>query len=193
MKDLWKTIPAFELYEASNTGKIRSKARVVIKSDGRKYTVVPKVMKPAKDGSGYLRTAFSVNGELTTIKVHRMIMMAFDCRDDYGSLEVNHINGIKTDNRVENLEWCTKAENIRHSFESGLQDRFLEVARQRVIDEDRKLNKEKYLNFMNDYYSGIKAPTLAKKYELNKKTAYQIVKGVSYKELYKDYQAKRSN
>lgn len=53
--------------------------------------------------------------------VHRLVMMAFAPRDNMEDLQVNHKNGIKTDNRLDNLEWCTALENMRHSFRMNLQ------------------------------------------------------------------------
>lgn len=107
--ELWKDIPNFEgLYQASINGEIRSIY---------KYK---KILKQSKSKNGYLKVMLCANGKRKLISVHRLIAMTF--LEDYETnLQVNHKNGIKTDNRVDNLEMVTPSENIRHSFENGLQ------------------------------------------------------------------------
>ena len=76
-------------------------------------------MKPAKDARGYLRTMLkNRNGNYSTVKVHRIIAESFLGKTK--NLTVNHKNGIKTDNRIENLEWLTHLENCQHARENGL-------------------------------------------------------------------------
>ena len=77
-------------------------------------------MKPALDGSGYLRAVLKrdSDGKLCTVKVHRIIASTF--LGETEGMEVNHINCIKTDNSVGNIEWCTKSENLKHAYENGL-------------------------------------------------------------------------
>lgn len=107
--DLWKDIPNFEgLYQASINGEIRSIYRY------------KKILKQSKSKNGYLKVMLCANGKRKLISVHRLIAMTF--LEDYKTnLQVNHKNGIKTDNRVDNLEMVTPSENIRHSFKNGLQ------------------------------------------------------------------------
>lgn len=106
--ELWKKIPKYSLYEASNLGNI--------KTFNWKNTGKEKIMKPALDGSGYLRTALKRDdGVIHTIKVHRIIAQTFIDNIE-NKPEVNHINCIKTDNRVINLEWATHSENIKHAY-----------------------------------------------------------------------------
>jgi len=62
------------------------------------------------------------DGELTCTSVHRILMNTFAHKKGVERLQVNHINGIKNDNRLENLEWCTAKENISHAIKSGLFD-----------------------------------------------------------------------
>ena len=77
-----------------------------------------KLMTPAKDNKGYLRTVFVINGKNRTIKVHREIAKAFI--ENPNSLKtVNHKNFIKTDNRLENLEWMSFSENYKHAWDNG--------------------------------------------------------------------------
>ncbi len=71
-----------------------------------------------KDG-GYLQTNMRINGKHTCVRIHRLVAEAFIPNPD-NKPEVNHINGIKTDNRVENLEWVNKSENILHADSTGL-------------------------------------------------------------------------
>lgn len=62
------------------------------------------------------------NGKKKTYRAHRLVLMAFKPVDDMDKLEVNHINGDKKDNRLENLEWVTSSENQKHAFKTGLQE-----------------------------------------------------------------------
>lgn len=111
MEEIWKPIPNFSLYHASNFGFIKT---FNWKNQGKEA-----IMKPAIDGSGYLRTMLKCDdGKIKTIKVHRIIASTFidKLNED---LEVNHINCIKTDNRVTNLEWVSRSENIKHAFKNN--------------------------------------------------------------------------
>jgi len=109
--EIWKRIPNYSLYEASTYGRL--------KTFNWKGTGKEAIMKPALDGSGYYRTMLKRDdGVIHTIKVHRIIASTFLEQGD--KTEVNHKNGIKTDNNLDNLEWVTRSENIKHSFRIGL-------------------------------------------------------------------------
>jgi len=78
-------------------------------------------MKPAYDGSGYLRTMLKRDdGRIHTIRVHRIVAQTWIDNADNKEC-VNHKNGVKDCNHVDNLEWCTVHENNAHAKENGLQ------------------------------------------------------------------------
>jgi hypothetical protein len=119
----WKKIPNYSLYHASTDGEIKT---FNWKNKGKEA-----IMKPAKDEKGYLRTMLKDDsGRIKTIKVHRIIAFTFLDKDT-GMDEVNHKNGIKDDNRIENLEWSNRSKNVKHAFDLGL---CTPLSRRKVID-----------------------------------------------------------
>lgn len=73
-------------------------------------------------GTDYQIINFSLeNGKKRTYRAHRLVLMAFSPVEGMENLEVNHIDGNKRNNRLDNLEWCTSSENQRHAFRLGLQ------------------------------------------------------------------------
>jgi hypothetical protein len=92
----------------------------VVYSMPRKQVKKLRVMKPvANMKADYLRVALSKNGRQELVYIHRIVAEAYIDNQENKPV-VNHINGIQTDNRVENLEWCTYQENTDHAFLIGL-------------------------------------------------------------------------
>ena len=123
--ETWKPIPGYEgIYEASDLGRIRtSKGK---KTSNARYPVriwEQRVLKPKiqtrKNGRKDQRVNLWKDGEESTQLVARLVAMAF-LPMPYDKMTVNHINGNPMDNRIENLEWCTLGDNIRHGFNTGL-------------------------------------------------------------------------
>jgi hypothetical protein len=78
-----------------------------------------KLLYKRKDKNGYVTVRMSRNAEEKTFKAHRLVLLTF-LPNPLGLPYVNHLNGIKDDNRLENLEWCTQKQNVRHAFNTGL-------------------------------------------------------------------------
>lgn len=98
----WVEIPGFEgFYKISSEGVVRN-------------TKTGKTRKLSKNGNGYLKINLSRNGLKKTFLHHRLVAICFIPREE-GKKVVNHINGDRSDNRIENLEWVTQRENITHS------------------------------------------------------------------------------
>ena len=120
MIEHWKDIPDYKgFYQASNQGRIRSMDRQVQGKLGSIRNIKGKVLSGTDDGKGYLKVALQTSGRKTRklMKVHRLVAMTFINNDDPSEkIEINHINGIKHDNRVANLEWSSPSDNTRHSI-----------------------------------------------------------------------------
>ena len=109
--EIWRPIDGYEgLYEVSSLGHVRSLPR-----DYHYGTIdSPLLMKLDTVNGGYLRVTLSKNGERKRHMVNRLVAQAFI--PNLGNKPVvNHINTVRTDNRVENLEWCTYKENSNHA------------------------------------------------------------------------------
>lgn len=116
----WKDVKGFEgLYEISSLGNLRSKEKYVNHYRGGKRLYKSKIKKQRLSKSGYLRCNIKHNGKRFDLRVHRLVAMAF-LPNSKNKEQVNHINGIKTDNRAVNLEWCTQSENVIHAVENRL-------------------------------------------------------------------------
>lgn len=117
--EFWINIDNDGWYSVSSKGRVRSNARTVLRGE-KPFTVAERILKPAIDAKGYQRVALSVNNKLVTHKVHRLVATAFLPPAHPPANHVNHINGVKTDNTVQNLAWVTPSENSIHAIQTGL-------------------------------------------------------------------------
>jgi hypothetical protein len=142
MNEVWKEIKGYEgLYQVSNLGRIKS-------SHKEKHIII----KPGKDKDGYLQFGFSNNGTVLMRKIHRKVAETF-IDNPHNKKTVNHINGIKDDNRVENLAWCTHLENMQHARRIGLIDQHGEksVRAKLSLSEVRAIRKSYKETKLNQY------------------------------------------
>lgn len=155
----WKAIPGWETYYAASTlGNIKRLA-------GSPRTSVDRVLKQRMTNFGYL-TVSPVRAGISQrpLCVHILVLEAFAGPRPSPAHQGNHINGIKTDNRVENLEWVTRSENIKHSYDTNLHGRYIgsNASAAKITEADaaeilrRIANREYRKDIAKDYSISIK-------------------------------------
>ena len=111
MEEVWKAIPGYEgYYEASSLGNIRGVDRVVNCIWGKCYPIKSKLKATYTDKDGYLHVCLSKEHKTCVPSIHRLVAMAF-IENPENKPCIDHIDGDKKNNRVENLRWCTVKEN----------------------------------------------------------------------------------
>ena len=165
MQEIFKDIPGYEgRYQVSNKGRV--------KSFGNDKHRKEKILKPIKTKLGYLIIGFYKNDKYRRFRIHRLVLSTFIGKS---SLDCNHKNGIKTDNRLENLEYCTRSENIIHAFKIGLKTQIGEKnSNHKLIEKQvvkiRKLYKTKKYTQRE----------LAKMFNISRRTISDIVRKRSW-------------
>lgn len=174
LKEIWRDIEDYdELYQVSNFGRVRS---WINNSNNRRK--IPKILKSAKNKHGYLYVNLCKKGKQRVLRVHRLVAQAFIPNPE-NKPEINHINGIKTDNRVSNLEWITQKENIAHAIKNNLIPLGELRYNAKLTNEQVKKIRQQYIPYSQEF--GTHA--LARKYAVSRKTIISIVHHKSYKNI----------
>lgn len=107
IRETWKTIEEFPIYEINKYGDIRNRRTLHVK-------------KPRIDDWGYLQVSLNkgVHGRCHSKTVHRLVAKTF-IEGDHSGLQVNHIDGNKLNNHVSNLEFVTGSQNVQHAYDNG--------------------------------------------------------------------------
>ena len=136
----WKEIPGYEgLYEVSTSGQVRSIR------DG-KNTHNGLILSPRLRPNGYRQFRLSKNGKPATVKASRLVALTF-LPNPENKPTVNHKNGIKNDDCLENLEWATFSENTKHAFDTGLaKPKLGEKQRSCRLKENQVMTAKRLLN-----------------------------------------------
>lgn len=123
--EIWKDIKNYEgLYQVSNLGRIKSLSRTVYQYNYMakkdiKITFKGKIRKPRMSKDGYYIINLNKDGKMTTYRVHRLVGEQF-VENKENKPYINHKDGNKLNNNVDNLEWCTAKENSIHGWKIGL-------------------------------------------------------------------------
>ena len=119
-KEIWKDMKNFEgLYKINNEGLIKNKRN--------------KTLKTSINHNGYVVVYLCKDNKKYAKKVHRLVAETFISKIE-GKNQVNHIDGNKRNNNVDNLEWCTQSENIKHAYKNNLYEKQRSIAK-RILSE----------------------------------------------------------
>lgn len=190
MSEKWKDIEEYEgIYQVSNLGKVRSKDRLVnriVRGAFSEYMKRGSIMTPNKIGSNYLRVELSKDSKRKKYYIHRLVAQAFIPNPNNLPC-VNHKDGNKLNNNVDNLEWCTYKDNNVHAKDTGLNKVQGESCHLSKLKENEVLDICDKLDNSDMNYRQI-----ASIYSVTPENIMSIDKGKTWKSLTKREQTKVS-
>lgn len=197
--EVWRDIVGYEgLYQVSNFGRVKSLKRKYINQYGEfgekeefiKKQKLSAFDKSQKDTKGYFVVSLANNDRGKWVRVHRLVATAF-LPNPHNLPEVNHKDGNKQNNNVDNLEWVTRSQNNLHAWRTGLRAKG-ETERVKKIKEHtlglKNISKEMVLDIFKNCKSGIKglsARAFANKYGISVQTVCNIkdLKNETYRRI----------
>lgn len=171
--EIWKTVEGFENYQVSNLGRVKSLEKYYLMRNKHPLLLAEKILKLSKSNK-YLSIGFCINGKQKRISIHRLVALAFIPNLENKPM-VNHIDGNKLNNRVENLEWCTAKENTIHSFKIGVNKGNIGEKHPMV-----KITEKDVLEIRN---SKLTPKVLAEIYNINRTSVYDIKSKRTWKHI----------
>lgn len=179
MNKQWKEIKGNrEIYEVSTSGDVRTKNRI----GARGKRVNGHALTQRDNSNGYLRCGMNIDGKTRSYLTHRLVAKAFIPNPE-NKPYVNHIDGNKHNNKVDNLEWCTRSENEKHAWAIGLKK---DVATKGELHGMHKL-KETDVRFIRDNHvrngGTMKTGELAKMFSVSPQTVTDIVANRIWKSI----------
>lgn len=172
----YKDIPGYEgFYQAGTDGTIRSVTKRVKQHSGSSQLKTGKILSQAIDKLGYCNCALSKFNKLSSFKVHRLVAITH-IPNPNGYKEVNHKDGVKTNNNVDNLEWCDRSHNIRHAIDNKLL-----VIRSGADNPCSKFTKEQRQEIVSMMRDGVHHLVVARKMNCHFGTVYKILKSETIK------------
>lgn len=174
MAEIWKNIPGFDgAYEVSNLGRVRSfLRRIAVNTFTIQRDKEPKILKPGLHTEGYMIVVLYHKGKNPKKFIHRLVLMAFQGHPAY-RYQGSHLNGIRHDNRLENLKWCSPKENESHKIIHGTY-----FNRKNLTLKEKQVllirAAKKYPGYLSD---------LAKRFKVTKNTIVAIRARVTWKHI----------
>lgn len=166
IKEIWKDVPGYEeLYQVSSNGDVYS-------------LISGKDLKPCSNDKGYqIVKLYSEPFNGTTTPIHRLVALAFLPNPD-NKPQVNHKNGVKTDNRVENLEWMTSQDNVRHAYRNKLKSNDCQKSPTTIF------NNSQVSEMRRMFSEGMTYREVANHFNARYDTTWKLIKGINYKNLH---------
>ncbi len=170
MNEIWRSILNFEnLYEISNFGRIR-------RIQPSRRLKAKRILKPIIQ-NGYAHITLCKDNKKIRKQIHRLVLEAFVslCPKN---MECNHKNGIKDDNRLDNLEWCTKSQNIFHMYNKlGIK------LNQGVNNGMSKLKEKDIFKIRESYRLGDTPQKISNKFGVSSKTIRNVINKQTWKHI----------
>ncbi len=186
-REIWRDVKGHKGYfKVSSKGRFKSVNRIYIDTNGISKKVNGKILKTRASKDKYIYATFTRGGNGYTELMHRMVALAFkENKKQYK--EINHINGIKSDNRSVNLEFCTPKQNMAHAKKMGLvaytgddcpaaKLKTIQVKLIKEIIAWNRINSKNRNDGFTDYW-------LAKCFNVTHSSIYAIRRGITWKQV----------
>jgi len=177
-EEIWKDIEGYEgFFMVSNQGRVKSLDRVIEHPNHGLCLIKGKLRKLPINDKGYHKVGLNKDGKTKKFSVHRLVAQAFIPNPE-SKPQVNHIDGVKTNNNVSNLEWVTNYENAYHAIDMGLHNN------KGARNGNSKLNRDDVKSIRSKYKSSTYTlDELCKFYKCSKSNLSLIVNNKTWKHI----------